>query len=646
MLEMLWRILEKLRRGTYDECMTPGRYRFASYELDLRQFELRDVAGERIPLEPQVFEVLAYLVEHRERIVPKSELLDHIWPERYVSEAALNSRLMAARKAIGDNGRDQRLLRTLHGRGYRFIGEVEEVGSVGREHRLPVASALAQPDMGPATLPGRAQDLAHLHAALERAASGVRQLVFVTGEAGIGKTALIRTFLAGLPPGGCAIAFGQCIEQSGAGEAFLPFLDALSALNGDDPTDEVSSLLRQLSPTWALQMPGVLPQAEVDGVRLATLGAQRGRMLREALEVLDALARNRPLILTLEDLHWSDTSTVDLLGAVARRPEPARLLVIGTYRPQDTGVEMLQRLKAELRIRGLCSELAVGRLGQVEVTEIAERRLPGVSLSPELAAQLTRRCGGNPLFLGSLLDHLISQGVLQAGPNELAPEMMGALQEVPGDLRDLLRLQHSRLSAFERGLLEAAAVAGQEFKPGMLAQLVEEDEEAVERACEDLTASGPFLATRTRHAVREDLQPGYAFVHDLHRETIEAAMPRTKRVRLHLRVGNLLETQSNEGKHVRAAEVAEHFELGGDLDRAVLYRERRLRRHSHAAATRKPRGTSGQRFAWWRPATCGTPPPRRWPSRRHWPRGSLVCTASACPGPNKRGSGLWSSRRS
>ena len=98
-------------------------YRFEDYELDTGLFELRH-HGQPCKLEPQVFTVLAYLIEHRNRVVTKDELLDHVWPEQFVSEVTLHHRLMAARKAVGDSGRAQRCIKTLHGRGYHFIAEV------------------------------------------------------------------------------------------------------------------------------------------------------------------------------------------------------------------------------------------------------------------------------------------------------------------------------------------------------------------------------------------------------------------------------------------------------------------------------------------------------------------------------------------
>jgi pimeloyl-ACP methyl ester carboxylesterase len=100
-------------------------YRFDGYELDTQLFELRR-SGAIQQLEPQVFDVLAHLVQNAGRVVTKDELFEKVWGDKFISEAALNSRLMAARRAIGDNGRDQRLIRTLHGRGFRFVGALRD----------------------------------------------------------------------------------------------------------------------------------------------------------------------------------------------------------------------------------------------------------------------------------------------------------------------------------------------------------------------------------------------------------------------------------------------------------------------------------------------------------------------------------------
>ena len=107
---------------------------FEDLELDLSQRELRR-SGVRVPIEPQVFEVLAYLVNHRDRVVAKEELMDNVWGGRFVSETAVTSRIKQARQAIGDNGQAQRLIRTLHGHGYRFVGPAREAEQVAAAPR-------------------------------------------------------------------------------------------------------------------------------------------------------------------------------------------------------------------------------------------------------------------------------------------------------------------------------------------------------------------------------------------------------------------------------------------------------------------------------------------------------------------------------
>src|SRR5580765_1557717 len=101
-------------------------YTFGSFELDTRVYELRH-RGEACPVEPQVFNVLAYLAAHRDRVVSKEELLEKLWRDRLVSETTLTSRLKAARRAVGDDGKSQSVIRTIHGRGYRFVAEVRIV---------------------------------------------------------------------------------------------------------------------------------------------------------------------------------------------------------------------------------------------------------------------------------------------------------------------------------------------------------------------------------------------------------------------------------------------------------------------------------------------------------------------------------------
>src|SRR5262249_3083970 len=131
------------------------------------------------------------------------------------------------------------------------------------------------------------------------------------------------------------IGHGQCIDHYGAGEAYLPLFSVLGQLCREPGGKQLVHLLSQHAPTWLIQMPALLTDEELTALQRKTTGATKDRMLRELAEALEVVTAKRPLVLVLEDLHWSDPSTLDFLTIVARQREPARLLVIGTYRPSE-----------------------------------------------------------------------------------------------------------------------------------------------------------------------------------------------------------------------------------------------------------------------------------------------------------------------
>src|SRR5215218_8810767 len=179
---------------------------------------------------------------------------------------------------------------------------------------------------------GREPQLAVLRAALAAAVAGRRTGVMVRGEPGAGKSTLVDAFAQ--EAGGVAIGVGQCIGHRGQGEPYLPVLEAVGELARGPSGEAVVATLAQAAPTWLVELPWLLGDGpEADTVRQRAQGATRARMLREMLEALDAIAAAAPLMLVLEDLHWADDSTLDLLAALLRRRDPAPLLVIGTYRP-------------------------------------------------------------------------------------------------------------------------------------------------------------------------------------------------------------------------------------------------------------------------------------------------------------------------
>ena len=193
--------------------------RFGSFTLDTTNECLwRD--GHRITLPPRPFSVLRYLVEHPGRLVSHDELLDALWPETYVQPQILRTYMLDIRKVLGDDPRCPRYIQSLPKRGYCFVASVCEDG--------PPVSTTSGMGATPQGLVGRDRELAALHAHLQQAAAGLRQIIFLTGESGVGKTALVDLFRGQLEQNQTAtIALGQCIQGFAGRQDYYPLCDAL-----------------------------------------------------------------------------------------------------------------------------------------------------------------------------------------------------------------------------------------------------------------------------------------------------------------------------------------------------------------------------------------------------------------------------------
>ena len=563
-------------------------YTFDEFTLDPQLFELRRLE-QRVSMEPQVFDVLQFLVKNRDRVVTKDELLEQVWGDKFISEAALNSRIMSARKALGDTGREQRYIRTVHGRGYRFVAHVAETRPEAEPvaPEAPAAPALARPATGVraavagsssprgSLLLGREEEMTLLGRNLAQAMQSSRRVVLISGEAGLGKTTLVEAFVVEAAKAGARVATGQCLEYHGSGEPYMPLLEALGRLARGPDGWEVVEQLSLLAPTWLLQMPSLVEPEELPALQARTLAATRDRMLREILEALDALASQMPLVLVLEDLHWSDHSTLDFLSALARRSDPAKLLLIATYRPADLAAtgHPLYDVARELRLRGYCEELQLNALADDAVAAYARRRLRG-ELPEGLMLTLNQRTAGNPLYVGMVLDSWLAEGILRQEDGSLVltrplPELEGHL---PESLRAYVEQRLHLLAAAERQTLEAASVAGKDFAAAALAPALGLPVEDVESVCSGLAQRGLFVQARGLDEWRDGtLSEGYSFLHDLYQEVLYAGLPAGRRVKLHQQIGARLEAGYGAASQEKAAELAGHFVRGRVYDRAVHY---------------------------------------------------------------------------
>jgi predicted ATPase/DNA-binding winged helix-turn-helix (wHTH) protein len=559
---------------------------------------------EILPLTPKTFAVLRYLAEHPSQLVTKEDLFQAIWPETVVGDAVLSVSIAKLRKALGDDPRAPQFIATVHTRGYRFIGcisghtpvlgsqysgERSSHSPVRSQQRGPAPQQGGTESIRPVPrLVGRQAELAKLHELFEKALRGERQVIFITGEPGIGKTALVEEFLQHVATtGGIWISRGQCIEHYGVGEPYLPVLDALGQLCRAAGGWRPRELLSQAAPTWLVQIPALLSVAELEALQRKTVGVTRERMLREMADALEVLTAETPLVLWLEDLHWSDYATLDLLSFLARRCQPARLVVIGTYRPADVILQEhpLRTVKQELQLHGQCAALSLGFLTKAAVREYLTVRFPRGQFPEALSQVLYRRTDGNPLFIVNVMEDWVAQGVLveREGHWELRTTPEELEQGVPQNLRLMIEHQVARLNPQAQRMLEAASTAGDEFSATVIVACVEENVEAVEEQCTALVRQGYLLQARGAEEWPDGtLTTRYGFVHALYRTVVYERIPAARRVQLHKRVGTRLEAGYGVAAGELAAQLALHFERARDFRRAVQY----LQRAAETAARR------------------------------------------------------------
>lgn len=534
---------------------------------------------ELIALKPKPFSVLRYLLQRPLQLVKKEELLAQLWGDVTVGEAVLKTCLSDIRQALGDSARAPRFIETAHRRGYRFIGRVELMAPPEAEAPPQRSGTLATGGEARTCLSpfvGRDAELGTLQQALRRALLSERQVVLITGEPGIGKTLLVNAFLEQA----CAtdapwIGGGQCIDQYGKGEPYMPVLEALGRLCRGPGGDEVIRVLRSGAPAWLLDMPGLIPGSERNAVQHKEPSAAPERMLREMAETLEALSDTRACVLVLEDLHWADYSTLDLISYIARRSGPAKLLVIGTYRPLDVsaGPDHRGGVLYELPVRAQCEEVRLSHLNEKAVSEYLARRFPAHVFPAQLSHVLQVRTAGNPLFMCRVVDGWLERGLFdEKGYEALAAAFSGLSREVPDSVLRMIDAELNRLSTFEQKVLQAASAAGVGFSLPAVAYALGEEVVRVEELCTRWAWRGRFLhVTGTSEWPDRTPVVRCEFIHALYHQVLYERMGPTLRAHFHQRIGERLEAAYGELAPSIAAELAMHFERARDYPRAVRY---------------------------------------------------------------------------
>ncbi|HTA60734.1 MAG TPA: AAA family ATPase [Candidatus Baltobacteraceae bacterium] len=523
---------------------------------------------ERVLLAPKAFDVLRYLVEHADRLVTQEELLNALWPETYVNPEVIKKYILGIRKALGDPRDKPEFIETFPRRGYQFIAPVSEVISGAPTGCGTNATR---------NMVGREGAMAELDDYLGQALNSQRQVVFITGEAGIGKTTLVDVFhqeVANRP--NLRIIRGQCVEGFGGKEAYYPVLEAIGQWVREAGGGEVIATLAKQAPTWLIQFPSLIRPEQREALQKEIHGATRERMVREICEALETLTAQDPLVLVLEDLHWVDPSTLDFLSAVARRRGPAKLLVIGTYRPADLILSKspLKVLKQDLVLHNQSHEISLERLEEPDVAEYVEVHFANGDFPRGFANLIYRHSGGNALFLANILLDMVKRGLIAQvdGAWKLKVALEDVEPRVPETLDQLIEAQFQQLSCEEQRILRTASVAGERFSVWAISTAAELEPEVIEDVCERLAERLQFIKAAGINALANgEISAHYEFRHSLYREVLYRRLSEVARSKLHLQLAQRLQALCDPCEQEQSTELAMHFEAGRNYEEAIRY---------------------------------------------------------------------------
>ena len=428
-----------------------------------------------------------------------------------------------------------------------------------------------------AGLPGRGETVGRelekttLRDEFAAALSGRASMVCVSGEPGIGKTTLVEDFLSELERGPShLVARGRCSERLAGAEAYLPVLDALEDLLKDDPGGVIHASFDTHAPSWKRQV------APFDTGPGAAPPASQERLKRELAAFIADISDTSPLVLFIEDIHWADASTVDLLAYVLTKLGNHRLLTIITFRPSE--LQLAQHpflaLKLDLQTKGVARELPLNFLTENEVRALLGLRFPGSAFPPELARVIHARTEGNPLFVADLADYLRAKDVIREADGTWS--MTGTLpdleRDLPESMRSMVQRKVGQLTESDSQLLVAASVQGYNFDSAVVAAALSADPADVEERLVDLERVYTFVHRRDEHEFPDGtITTRYRFVHVLYQNILYGSLSVSRRVQLSKSVAETILKFQKGAPGPFASELGFLFEAARDSDRASLF---------------------------------------------------------------------------
>lgn len=547
---------------------------FGEFRLDLKAQRLRRGVDD-VRLRQKTWEVLAYLAQRPGVVVSHRELLDAIWADVAVTPGVLSNIVWELRKALGGKESSAPFLQTIPKRGLRFTP------NAGAAPAFLIGAETAPASELPRRPIGRDNEIEQLIGTWRRASGGQRQVVFVSGMPGVGKTTTVHAAsreIVASAGAGVLVAQGHCLRLHGEAEPYLPILEFFEQLLAAVGDSAFADLARRFAPSWLVQLPWLVPADELVELRrlLAASGTQR--VLHDAVRLLERLSEQSPILLILEDMQWADATTLDFLLGLAERSTPARLMVIATYRPIEvslTGhpVAAVARLVCA---RGKASMLQLDAWPRPALERYLDARFADRRIAAALAQRIEAHTQGNPLFVKETVDYLVSSGHLKRDENGWTIAASSELEKLrlPDSVGQILDAWLAQQSTATVDALEAAGLIDGPFT-------VQEVAAAVGRGEHDVDATFSELASHSRliEAVGVGRWPdatvtsAYTFSHALYQRALADRVAPLRRQAYHRAIALRLESAFLPDPSKVAARLALHFEGAGDEAKRSDYLE-------------------------------------------------------------------------
>jgi predicted ATPase/DNA-binding winged helix-turn-helix (wHTH) protein len=552
--------------------------RFEEFELDRSVYQLR-LKGRPVRLERIPLDLLFLLAERHGQLVSREEIVERIWGRHVFLDTnnAINTAIRKIRRALGDDSAAPRIVVTVPAKGYRFVAPV-------REPRSERAGTGIEKSVRPAlsSFVGRERELAELRGGVEDAISGRGRLFVISGPPGVGKTRLVEElmFVAAVQRGGMTALAGHCIHQEGA-VPYLPFVEILESYVGRVTQSASPGLLRSLlgeeGPELARLMPSLrslLPELPAP-LELPPDQARR-HLFNCFCYFVTRLAKERPALLLLDDLHWADDSSLALLVHLAQRLPDLPLLVVGTYRDVEIDVTRALATTLENLLRGhRATPVRLKGLARDEVA-LMLKGLSGQAPPAAVVREIYAETEGNPFFVEELFRYLEEENRLYDAAGAFRPDLKVAEPEVPQTVRLVVGRRLARLTDLTRTVLGTAAVIGRSFAFEVLKAATATD--GLLECVEETEKAGLIFSGAQSPEAR------FEFTHELIRQTLIGSLSAERRQRLHLEVASAIEQVHAHALEEHSTELAHHYGLGGNASKAVEFLERAAVRAAQQAA--------------------------------------------------------------